>query len=292
MDFSPIRRLPLNSAGKDYVVGDLHGCFNLLENLLAHVNFNTACDRLFSVGDLIDRGPDSLRCLRLLAEPWFYSVKGNHEMMMWDFFVPYLLNGTLEKPDSGDNSDFLDNGGDWVGQYYDLDCQCMTEEFNRHLKMALAMPLIWLIGEGEHRFHVIHAELFRPDYRTSKQLVWLDSDIDNWFEKGAIDLNVQDRLFWGRTLIGNSGKYQTIGRIQEGLSMTFCGHSIIPNPQQICSHLYIDTGAFLSSDVDQKENNNYGLTLFSVQETCWFRTFYAGNGEVCTRMACFNISFL
>jgi len=53
-----ICKLPTNQAGKDYVIGDLHGCYELLERLLDAVGFDKSKDRLFSVGDLIDRGPD------------------------------------------------------------------------------------------------------------------------------------------------------------------------------------------------------------------------------------------
>ena len=83
----PIQKLPSNQLGKDYIVGDLHGCFSLLERLMKEVSFNKNHDRLFSVGDLIDRGPESLRCLQLLSEPWFYAVKGNHEDMFLELFM-------------------------------------------------------------------------------------------------------------------------------------------------------------------------------------------------------------
>ena len=43
-------------------------------------------DYFISVGDNIDRGPESLNVLRLLNQPWFTSVKGNHEAMALDAF--------------------------------------------------------------------------------------------------------------------------------------------------------------------------------------------------------------
>src|SRR3546814_1363745 len=73
------RHLPANTAGRDFIVGDLHGCLDLLQVELARIAFDPTRDRLFSVGDLTDRGPDSMGCLRLLREPWFYAVHGNHE---------------------------------------------------------------------------------------------------------------------------------------------------------------------------------------------------------------------
>jgi len=63
---SLMQKLPSNTLGRDFVIGDLHGCFDLLERLMKAVDFNFDKDRLFSVGDLVDRGPYSLSCLQLI----------------------------------------------------------------------------------------------------------------------------------------------------------------------------------------------------------------------------------
>ena len=42
---------------------------------------STPVDRLFSVGDLVDRGPDNEAALEWLAKPWFHAVQGNHEAL-------------------------------------------------------------------------------------------------------------------------------------------------------------------------------------------------------------------
>ena len=61
-----------NTEGRDFVIGDLHGCFDLFLDLLEEIEFCTFTDRMFSVGDLIDRGDKSIECLRLIKKPWFY----------------------------------------------------------------------------------------------------------------------------------------------------------------------------------------------------------------------------
>ena len=48
-----------NKVGRDFVVGDVHGMFDRVAQALTKVQFNPSRDRLFSVGDLIDRGPQS-----------------------------------------------------------------------------------------------------------------------------------------------------------------------------------------------------------------------------------------
>ena len=52
--------------GTDWVVGDVHGCFETLRQALAAIDFEQGRDRLFSVGDLIDRGPNSIEALEWL----------------------------------------------------------------------------------------------------------------------------------------------------------------------------------------------------------------------------------
>lgn len=90
--FASVQRclcLPRNTRGRDFVVGDLHGHRALLERELARLSFDTRCDRLLSVGDLIDRGPDSLASLSLIDEPWFHAVLGNHELMLVNYLFAY-----------------------------------------------------------------------------------------------------------------------------------------------------------------------------------------------------------
>ena len=99
-----VRALPSNQKGRDFVVGDLHGCIAEFETLLKRLKFDFQKDRMFSVGDLVDRGRDSMACLRLLNEPWFFAVKGNHEDMMLAAVASNLRSGA---------ENWAWNGGDW-----------------------------------------------------------------------------------------------------------------------------------------------------------------------------------
>lgn len=61
-------------------VGDVQGCREELETLLEALRFDPARDRLRSVGDAVNRGPDSAGCLRLLKQLDAVMVLGNHEL--------------------------------------------------------------------------------------------------------------------------------------------------------------------------------------------------------------------
>ena len=78
-----IKTLNLKSEQRVFAVGDLHGEITALNEKLVEIGFNKDADLLISVGDLIDRGEDSLACLSLIHnEPWFHAVRGNHEDLM------------------------------------------------------------------------------------------------------------------------------------------------------------------------------------------------------------------
>jgi bis(5'-nucleosyl)-tetraphosphatase (symmetrical) len=94
-----------------YAVGDLQGCLEPLQCLLEHVNFDPARDQLWLVGDLVNRGPQSLETLRFL-----YSIRqsvvcvlGNHDLHLLAASrnIERLkkgdtLRGILEAPDCND----------------------------------------------------------------------------------------------------------------------------------------------------------------------------------------------
>ena len=67
-------RFEQNTAGRDFAVGDIHGCFTELQRGLDAIGFDASADRLFSVGDPVDRGPESHHALRWLDRPWFHAI--------------------------------------------------------------------------------------------------------------------------------------------------------------------------------------------------------------------------
>ena len=65
----------------EWIVGDIHGCLETLEDLLSKIGWEAGTDRLISVGDLVNRGPDSLAVLRFFSStPGVEAVLGNHDL--------------------------------------------------------------------------------------------------------------------------------------------------------------------------------------------------------------------
>lgn len=135
-------RHEMNRRGRDFFVGDLHGEYDLLSARLRGVDFDERVDRLFSVGDLIDRGPASLACLQLARQPWFHGVRGNHEVMAYEALCV----------DDAAMPLWRINGGGWA-----LDES--LDEVRRVLKEALHhLPFAREVRVGERRIGLVHAE--------------------------------------------------------------------------------------------------------------------------------------
>lgn len=129
----------------NFIVGDIHGCYDLLMKKLEEVSFDFKKDTLYSVGDIIDRGPDSLKCLRLVKEPWFEMVVGNHEQMAIDAAI-------YKAPFAKDL--WLANGGSW---YYLLEEEAQKESWEL-LKYIRENKDYWLTLEApKGKINIAHA---------------------------------------------------------------------------------------------------------------------------------------
>ena len=128
MPLFPFKFFNKNPHGRDFVVGDLHGMFSLLESLLEKLDFDPDSDRVFSVGDLIDRGPESYRVLEFLDKPWFHSIKGNHEMMLLEAKHKKTIYHSWVK----------NNGGEW---WQDIDQASQNEIRKRIQELPVAMEV-------------------------------------------------------------------------------------------------------------------------------------------------------
>lgn len=201
------RKIEGSQYRKVFVVGDIHGCLNLLNLALQAQGFSANQDLLVSVGDLIDRGEDSVACLSLIEQPWFAAVRGNHEQMAID-----ALHGR-----SVDR--WLRNGGDW---FFKLPVE---EE-------AIARRLIMLADQLPHII-----ELVTPDGELTV-IAHADYPLNNYHSQQPVDAYA---VIWNRDRITESAK----GRLTaiNGAKRFYFGHTPVEEICKYSNQYYIDTGA-------------------------------------------------
>ncbi|SOE48904.1 Ren protein [plant metagenome] len=155
---SHLLRLAPNPSGRDLAVGDIHGHFSKLRDALARVGFDGARDRLLSVGDLIDRGPESERALEWLAQPWFHAVRGNHE----DYPVRLVRTGLV------DRENYARNGGGWF-------LALPPEAQARHAAAYAQLPYALSVPTPQGEVGIIHAASPSRDWQRVAQALTLRS---------------------------------------------------------------------------------------------------------------------
>ena len=255
----PLKTFEANTVGRDFVVGDLHGSYSAFLNLLKGINFDKSVDRMFSVGDLVDRGPDSVSCLSLLREPWFHAVLANHEMMMLDKF-----NGGWS------GSYWYQNGGQWgmeavndykavfVNQTKDRIPNDTSMRIIDLLKDAEELPfLITINTKSGKKFHVLHAELPGSAGIITNEVL---ADPDKVYELATTQRGDGDAFLWYRHLFGslysrNLGNreqildetiWANIDIFNDELSHIISGHTILQKPITLVGQTNIDTGGYSS----------------------------------------------
>lgn len=136
-----VKRFTRNTVGRDLIVGDVHGNQDGLIAALDAIGFDdSAGDRLFSVGDLVDRGADSQLMVTWLERPWFHAVAGNHEDMAirWP-------NGHI------DRQNYAANGGAWM--------IALDYETQREVAATLsALPIAIELETEQGLVGIVHAE--------------------------------------------------------------------------------------------------------------------------------------
>ncbi len=141
-----------------YVVGDVQGCFDPLQRLLQQVAFDPPRDQLWSVGDLVNRGPASLQTLRYLKSlgASFRMVLGNHDLHLLAVArrgCGAMPGDTLEEIlDAPDCADLLD----W------LQVQPLLIHAAGYTLVHAGIPPQWTLQEAQQRAAEVETVLRSP----------------------------------------------------------------------------------------------------------------------------------
>lgn len=152
-----------------YLVGDIQGCYAELDSLLERVAFNPQFDRLWAVGDLVARGPDSLAVLQLFQQlgAAATTVLGNHDLHLLS-----VLSG-VKPPKPADQLDALlalpnqqrDALIDWL-------CQCPLLLQQQQLVVTHAGIYPWWTVQA--------AAEYAQEVSISLQAAWQQQRLSSW----------------------------------------------------------------------------------------------------------------
>jgi serine/threonine protein phosphatase 1 len=203
----------INTAGRDYAVGDIHGHFARLQASLDRLGFDPATDRLFSVGDLVDRGPHSEQSLDWLGKPWFFAVQGNHEAL-----AIQVVEGVAQDPLM-----YRASGGGWF-----LDSPPAAQ---RHFASQFAqLPIAMQIETAAGLVGMVHADCPFPDWATLRDYLLL---------RLPAQRNTDEACQWSRARL-KTGNRDGV----RGVRAVIVGHTPVRVPKRLGNVVHIDTAGW------------------------------------------------
>lgn len=225
-----VKRFPINEFGRDFIVGDIHGAYAAVFSAMEMVNFEPQVDRLFSVGDLVDRGVESARCAEFLALPYVHAVRGNHEQNLLGLYA----NG---EP----NFDILN----YMIRAYSMQWWQKTSDAERHniLSLFSKLPNVIEVETVRGLVGMVHADI--PKGMTWPEFVKRIEADDS--ETLSVSLEGRDRI---KTM--DCTGVQGVGRV-------FVGHTIQRGGSVRYGNVYaVDTGAVLN---EMSKEAGFALTM-------------------------------
>lgn len=143
-----------------FVCSDIHGQYELYKKMLDVIGFNEH-DHLYILGDIIDRGPDSLKMLQdVISRKNATCLLGNHELMMYMFIMYGEMDYWMSRANGGNKT-------------YELLMNLTPKERKQILKFIHNMPLQVELEVNGITFLLSHS-FFLRNRKTKK---WKDTDI-------------------------------------------------------------------------------------------------------------------
>ncbi len=145
-----------------YAIGDIQGCAQSFERLLEQIRFDPASDRLWCAGDLVNRGPDSLRVLRCLKHLGSSAqvVLGNHDLFLLavaEGIVPPRQKDTIHDVlDADDRKELMD----WLRR------QPLHYREGAYFMVHAGLLPQWSIDEAVQLAREVEVVLAGPAHRT------------------------------------------------------------------------------------------------------------------------------
>jgi len=211
-----------------YYVTDLHGNFTMLKEALNLLGFgNNHNDKLYIIGDLVDRGTESMDVLGFARyNENVFPSRGNHEAIAY-------YGATKEKASS--LPFWMANGGKW---HLEKDINYVTEM----LEWAYGLPDGFeLTINGEHKIGLVHASIPQNPHD------YLDWNVA--IEEFNSQIGIQNKTLWSYALENRTLHKRGDRRNVDGIDALLHGHVVVGGePEVYGNRVYMDGGAGLVGD--------------------------------------------
>lgn len=202
------------NAGRTLAIGDIHGCDTALVTLLHELNI-TPEDTVIVLGDIIDRGPDTKRCVEIMLDLQkfcdFRYIMGNHEEMMLDAMA----------------------GGEWKNSWRRYGGQEMLDSYGGEFDVIPESHLDFF-RNGEGYIETDTTIFAHAAIRSDRPLETQDK---HWLRWSRIGPHCQPHYSGKRVICGHTAQ-------ASGLPL------VIPGWVCIDTHAYGENGALTAIDVD------------------------------------------
>jgi len=197
------------------VIGDVHGCYYTLQNLVEKIRFKYPAIQIYCVGDLVDRGNYSAEVIEYLINENIQFTKGNHDMMFYSFY---------RDPSSLMARNWMQNGAISTIDSYDLH----PDKLEAHLDLIFSASLF--INTEDCFISHAGISIFYKDH-LKKNFI---SNLDDFSKLLSSDIAENHSIIWCRKTLLNIGKLQVVGHTHR--KETFY--------DSVSNTIYIDTTAF------------------------------------------------
>ena len=192
-----------------YAIGDVQGCYKALTCLLDKISFDQNRDELWFAGDLVNRGPDSLDCLRLiksLGQNGGHPAKvilGNHDLHL---LATYYLKRQPKKKDTFDEIFAAEDCHELMTWLRHQPLMVWDKEHNIAMSHA-GYPHIWTTEQALRYNQEVSNELCRGDYEAFFDLMY-GNDPALWTEhlSGMMRLRAITNYFTRMRFVKTTGE--------------------------------------------------------------------------------------
>lgn len=218
------------------VIGDIHGCYFTLKELVAQVRKKYPDIEIYSVGDLVDRGNNNFEAVDFIISENIKFTAGNHDFMFYHF---------IHHPGSELGRIWIYNGSETtVNSYSDR-----VDEMYKHLEVIIKAPLFFDLPDC----FICHAGI--SNYFKSRLPKKVLENIDQVDKVMRLNLMNEHGILWNRDVLLNIGKLQIVGHTRQ--------RDVVYH--KVNNAAYIDTSAYTGNKLSAViAKNNSIIEIFSV----------------------------